>query len=533
MNKKEVSVSYSFLRRCALIFVLLPLLCFFLGWLKWYWAAITGIALVFCLLMADGNGKLSRLFKKKTNSIDPDEPDALVISKKLIVLIVLISCAYLIFCGVGRLWAQSDDHLWRNAIFRDLITHDWPVYYDRYNGALSYYVGAWLPAAIPGKIAFLLSADTEIGFRVGNISFLIYYTFGLSVLFLLLLMFFKTADTKKVLFIFIGFVLFSGMDIVGKEFKVDYDHIEWWAKSYQYSSLTTCLCWVFNQSLIPWICTMLLLHEKNISNYVLIGMACLFAGPFPFIGFFIYCVALGIKRLVDLIKAKKGKQYLTELFSISNICSILFIFPAIGTYFTSNTMMSNQNSKTFFLPPTWEYENYVVYILFLLLEYGIYALLILLYNKRNFLFYITLLQLAVYPLFGLGIHSDFTMRASIPGIFMMYVFCYQYLTCNTALIPVKNKDEKQSFLKRFVSRVNILYVTLVLLLVLGAVTPGIELWRGVTRVRERGIDDYLSDCIVTLDQDSNPLPHEDIWPATNFVALDYENTLFFKVFAKK
>ena len=56
---------------------------------------------------------------------------------------------------------------------------------------------------------------------------------------------------------------------------------------------------------------------------------------------------------------------------------------------------------------------------------------------------------------------------------------------------------------------------------------------GVTRVRDRGIDDYLSDCIITLDQDSNPLPHEEAWPPTTFVAVNYENTLFFKVFAKR
>ena len=533
MNKKQLSISYPFLRRCALIFVLLPLFCFFLGWLKLYWAVITCIALVLCMLLADPNGKIGGFFKKKAVPEKPDDPENLVISAKLLTLIVLITCAYLIFCGVGRLWAQSDDYLWRNAIFRDLITHEWPVYYDRYDGALSYYIGAWLPAAIPGKIAFLLTSDSEVGFRVGNIFLLIYYTIGLSILFLLLMMYFKKADAKNVLFIILGFVFFSGMDIVGKEFKVDYDHIEWWARTYQYSSFTTCLCWVFNQSLIPWICTMLLLHEKTISNFVLIGMACLFAGPFPFIGFFIYCVAIGIKRLAEMIKAKKGKLYLQELFSVSNICSILFIFPAVGTYFTSNTMMSSQNSKTFFLPPTWVYENYVLYFLFLLIEFGIYALLILLSNKRNYLFYVTLLQLSVFPLFGLGIHSDFTMRASIPGIFMMFVFCYHYLLNNSAQIPAKKTGVKETFFKRFVSRVNILYVTLVLLLTLGAVTPGIELWRGVTRVRDRGIDDYLSDCIITLDQDSNPLPHEEAWPPTTFVAVNYENTLFFKVFAKR
>ena len=308
-----------------------------------------------------------KLFKKNAGK-KLEESAKLVISKKDLILIVLISAVFLIFCGIGRLWAQTDDCLWRNAIFRDMITHRWPVIYDRYDGALSYYIGAWLPAAFIGKLAYLFGAGTEAAFCVGNISFLIYYTFGMSILFLLLLSFFKTAKTEHIFLIVLGFIFFSGMDFAGNQFRVDSDQIEWWARTFQYSSFTTCMCWVYNQALIPWICTALLLHEKKVSDYVSIGMACLFAGPFPFIGYFVYCVALGIKRLVLMLKAKQGKEFAKEVFSISNICSILFIFPVVAAFLTSNTYMSSQDSgEPVFLPPTWCYENYVLYFLFLLI----------------------------------------------------------------------------------------------------------------------------------------------------------------------
>jgi hypothetical protein len=51
----------------------------------------------------------------------------------------------------------------------------------------------------------------------------------------------------------------------------------------------------------------------------------------------------------------------------------------------------------------------------------------------------------------------------------------------------------------------------------------------------RGFNDRSTDLVVTLDRDYNPVPYEerDAWPPTNFVALNYDDTLFFKYFARK
>ena len=541
MNKKELEISYSALRRCALVFISLPMLCFFIGWLKWYWAVPACLALVICIISLDDSNKLLKLlFKRKADNADlsasPDNDKKLVISKKMLIAVVIAAFAYLFFCGVGRLWSQSDDYLWRNAIFRDLIVKKWPVFYDTYDGALSYYIGTWLPAAIVGKCAYLIGAGTEPAFMVGNVTLLIYCTFGMSVLFLLLLMYFNTTKPKHIAFIIIGFVFFSGMDFVGNEFKLDSWHIEWWALTYQYSSLTTCLCWVFNQTIIPWVCTALLLHEKTISNYVLIGMACLFCGPFPFIGFFVFCLAMGIKRLADLVKEKKGKDFVKEVFSVSNVCSVFFIFPIIGSFLTANIMMSNYKSDVpIFLPPTWCFENYVLYILFLLFEVLIFAALIIKPNRKNYLFYVMLAQLIIYPLFNVGINSDLTMRSSIPALFMLYVFCYQYMLTNPMISPRNPKAKSKENFESVISRINLLHIVLVICLLIGAITPGVELARGFARVYYRGLNDRATDFVVTLERDYNPVPYEekDAWPPTNFVALNYDETIFFRYFARK
>ena len=538
MNKKELEISYSVLRRCALVFISLPMLCFFIGWLKWYWAVPACLALVICIISLDDNNKLFQMLSKKKADIkaSPDNDKKLVISRTMLIVVILAAFTYLFFCGVGRLWSQSDDYLWRNAIFRDLIIKKWPVFYDTYDGALSYYIGTWLPAAIVGKCAYLMGAGTEPSFMAGNVTLLIYCTFGMSVLFLLLLMYFNTTKPKHVAFIIIGFVFFSGMDLVGNEFKIESFHIEWWALTFQYSSLTTCLCWVFNQTIIPWICTALLLHEKTISNYVLIGMACLFSGPFPFIGFFIFCVAMGIKRLADLVKEKKGKDFVKEIFSVSNICSVFFIFPIVGSFLLANTMMSNYKSDDpIFLPPTWCFENYVLYILFLLFEVLIFAALIIKPNRKNYLFYVMLVQLIIYPLFNVGINSDLTMRSSIPALFMLYVFCYQYMLNNPIIAPRNPKAKSKENFESIISRINLLHIVLVICLLIGAVTPGVELARGFGRVYYRGLNDRATDFVITLERDYNPVPYEekDDWPPTNFVALDYDKTIFFRYFARK
>jgi len=545
MNSNKIAISYSSLKRIALIFITLPMFIFYLGWLKWYWAVLACLGLAFCLIVSDEKGKLNRLlFKRKETekSVGPnlisDDEKAVELPIWLLIAVVVISFAYLIFCGVGRLWPQSEDHPWRNAIFRDLITRDWPVIYEKYDGALCYYIGTWLPAAVIGKFVFFLSGNSDTAFFAGNIALLFYFTIGLSLLFLLIMLYFRTAKLKNVIVIIAGFIFFSGMDFVGNGFKIDSFHIEWWAGTYQYSAFTTCLCWVFNQTLISWICTALLLHEKKVSNYILIGMACLFSGPFPFIGYFVYCLALGIKRLVEMVKSKEGKAFAKEVASMSNIGSILFIFPIIASYIGANTMMGsyNKSAKPVFIVPYWGVGGFVLYFYFMLIEVGIYAILIAKPNKKNYLFYITILQLLIYPFFNVGINSDLTMRSSIPAIFMMYIFCYKYILEERAITPRATdvKAKKQNF-SSFVSRVNILYITLVACLVLGAVTPCIELSRGAVQMHFFGVDGIDLDYIKTLDHNYNPVKggNPDEWPPTNFVSLDYDDVLFFKYFARR
>ena len=258
MKNSQLTIPYSLLKTLTLIYISLPLFCFFIGWLQWLYAVLACLALTICILFSCGNRIIpDTLFKRSSINSKEDfkgsqfQGKELILSKKVFISIAIISLLYCFLCGIGRLWAQSLDYPYRNAVLRDLILRDWPVLYDKFNGALSYYIGFWLPAAIPGKIVYMLSGDPDTAFRAGNIFLLIYSSIGIVLLFLLILLYFKRSSAAQIYLIIFGFIFFSGMDILGPKFSNWHLHLEWWAAIFQYSSFTTCLCWVFNQTVIP------------------------------------------------------------------------------------------------------------------------------------------------------------------------------------------------------------------------------------------------------------------------------------------
>ena len=564
-KKDNICIPYRIIRRIALLYVTLPLVLFFIGFLRWYFAILACCTLVVCFLLSEEKSfsQIKLLFKEnkggeKTSYKFHSQEESIPLSRWMVIAIFIISFIYSFFCGIGRFWAQSKDYPWRNAIFRDLIYRDWPVKYDKYGGALVYYIGQWLSPALFGKIAYLLGAGEKISFLIGNIALILYVTVGLSILFLLLFSYFKPKGTKAMLLVILGFIFFSGMDIVAsiEPLGANNYHLEWWAHDYQYSSFTTCMCWVFNQAIIPWICMALFIKEKSVKNYVLIGMSCLFSGPLPFVGFFVYCITNGFAGFIKAIKTNTIVFFMKDVFSISNILATVGLFPFIGAYYLSNAIIANSGNLGLSNAVT-DVESRVslattvatevstnpvleavgTYIEFILLEFGIFALIVLWRNYKNYLYYVTIVQLLVYPFIKLGYSSDFTMRASIPAIFMMYIFCYEFVLNSEENFPKKeekgmlmdgnskNKGWNIQILKRYA------YVILVCCLILGVATPAVEFIRGFRQVAMRGIDDPVTDFLYTLGGDG-PYNHNTYYPEPNFVALDLDNQLFFKYFAK-
>ena len=124
------------------------------------------------------------------------------------------------------------------------------------------------------------------------------------------------------------------------------------------------------------------------------------------------------------------------------------------------------------------------------------------------------------------------MRASIPALFVMYLLCYQYLLKEREILVQKSKPKKDGKVKIKTQDVTPRSFILVICLLIGAVTPGFEFYRGFEQVHLRGINDPLTDDIVTLDHETHPRFEGYEWKPYNFVCVDLDNSLFFKYFSR-
>lgn len=532
-----LTLSYSKIKKSAFCAVALPFIVFAIGWLQWYWAVVTVTATLLCVYFA--------VFQKEKKqegvkvAFLADAEYKISVKPILIAAIIIIALIWVWQSGIGGFWAQSKDYPWRNAIYRDIVLRDWPVYYENYGGALVYYIGFWLVPAIFGKIALAFGAGEVLAFQVASVAIYIWSALLIVILFALLLTLLKANTPKKQLLVVLGFIFFSGLDVLGsiEPLGVNSYHLEWWATDYQYSSFTTCLFWVFNQCIIPWIVFACLLQEKNIRNYVFLGMMCLFSGPLPFVGFFIYCIALGIIKGVKAFRDKKGVAFLKDIVSTSNILATVFIFIIIATYLLSNAAISGGgvlrveenavvSQETVAESDTARtaeslvstYGNYIIFILF---EFGIYALLIGRKYYKDPLFYVTIISLLVFPFLKMGGGQDFPMRASIPALFFMYCLVMQFVM-----------DEKHSLQKKGTTN-RMLYMLLIITLILGSITPMVEFYRGCRQVVQHGLDNPMEDYLYTLSGDG-PFAHnvQSGYEYANFVSVKPEEEAFFKYFAK-
>lgn len=499
-----MELNYGKIRKYCIVYITLPVIIFLMGWLKPQFSVVAALLIMGCAYL---------VFKQKEES-----QKRILISWKMLLVLGILALVWCFFAGQGGYYYQSPDHDCRNAILRDLINFKWPVIYEKYDAAMVYYIGYWMPAALIGKVVLLITHSANAAWLVGNFALLIWSTVGILLVFLLLIYSVNANTKKKMIAACFLFIFFSGLDVVGEiAFNQRlYWHIEWWSGIYQYSSITTCLFWVFNQAVIPWIVILCLINEKSVKNYAFIGVMCLPSGPFPFLGIFIYCIFLGIKFGIDAIKAKKLKRFLKEIASPQNVFICLIIVPIYFVYYTSNAAVSSSGESgglCFF----WEeisssllYDTFK-YIMFFILEAGVYAFVIYRKNKKNILFYITVFSLMLIALFRMCNSADFAMRVSIPAIAVLGYMVIDYL--------INNFNDRKSQK----AGLRCAYALLVTIYILGSVTPVIEFARGIDTVIENKKINMVCDDIVTFNQ---------VGRFTNFITYHYSEKIFFKYLSR-
>ncbi len=443
------------------VYLLLPFLIFAIGWFgKRYWIPIVPI-LLFC------GWKSCK------------EADALWFPELTrenmfkICFIIVIIFAWVYYSGIGRLVFQNTDHTARNAIYEILVDYDWPIFNFEVNyelfpeettaTSLIYYIGFWLPSAVFGK---LFGVEAGYGFQV------FWAVFGI-----VLVYYFICARKEKLLiWPLVILIFFSGLDIIG-QYLIGTDlftlpntqHIEWWAVPYQYSSMTTQLYWVFNQAVPAWVCTIFAYIQKNNRSLIFILVCCMLPGTFPFVGLLLLVIFWMFTREYQNEKWKDNKKrYLLcwkkDTFTLQNILGGGIIGIISFLYLSANVSGQRIMTKSTFV----SYANHLSkYMMFILVEVGIYFILLYKNNKKNKLYYFLLFCLCVIPPIRVGNAGDFCMRVSIPVLFILMIMIMD------SLEQAKKKKEKTIF------------IGLCIALCIGAVTPLHEISRSYSETTNR------------------------------------------------
>ncbi len=400
------------LKNISLLYIILPVIIFIFGWLKLYFSIPIFLFLIFFIF---------QYFKKNK----PEEH--FYLNKKIIFIIVCIGALWCFLAGIGKFFYQKDfflDHIIRNSILKDLILKPWPTTYMN-NYHLCYYIGQWLIPALIGKIFFFITQNSNLAFLVGNIILWIWCLLGILLIFFWLIKISKQTSFKKVIFVIILFVFFSGLDIVGEfllkknlTFIQFISGFEWWNGFFQYSSFTSLLFWVYNQMLVPMIIFCLFYDQKDYKNRIVFMILGLLYGPFPMLGILLYFITL------DIIESIQKKEFIwLKYLSIQNILSIFLLFPIFLFYYLANANIID--SKLTLVFHSGMVKFWKRYPLAILLEFICYILLILPKSKKRKTSIIILtIYLIIIPFIG---HYDFVMRVSIPFIFLLFLHIITFI----------------------------------------------------------------------------------------------------------
>ncbi len=539
---------YSTVRTVAFCYMALPFFIFSMTWLSFWMAAWSATVTCFILALVIFPKLLNPKAAPKNTNLNPTATDRIQIPYAVGMAVLLIAGIWVMWSGIGGGFYQSGDFPFRNAVFRDLLTYKWPVIYGNERGMLSYYIGFWLPAAAFGKFVDLFTDNSTIIWSLSNAALYLWTVIGVLLVLFMLYFNVNAINGKKIMAATVIFIFFSGMDAVGwliggsDTFFQDMIngphliHIEWWAKRIffhsgkllQYSSFTTQLFWVFNQSVMTWLCTLTLFREQTPQNFVFIGMMSLFCGPIPFFGFFVIALTRGI---IFFWRARRHPKYTVKTFcSLSNLLSLVGIFPVCYSYFTCNSAANIKgDSKLLRFVPRLifnvdgmadtgvEKKRVVLFVAFLALEFLLVALLIWWHNRKDLTFWVCIAMLCVCPLIFTGAAADFCMRATIPALVLFCMYAIRFL--------FDNFEGARFCIKR------LLCYGVILFLLLGAATPIVEMSRGVYVCKEAGH-------LVTYNYGSyndrfKSLSEKNPGDIKNFTAQNYKDSKFYKYFAKR
>ena len=423
------------LKGLSIAYMYIPVIIFLGGFVRWYYAVITTLIIIFCLIWYLKDGMPALGYRKVRNEeYDPDcymrkEPEEyfgdISIHPVMLCIAIVVIAGICIVLGIGGVFPQAGDWEKHNAVLRDLVERPWPVYYDRYDPCmLTYYLGQYLLPAIAGKIT--------ASFEVANIVMAVWSIGGLVIVYLMLLRIAKADEVWKQTVTLTVFLFFcGGLSLAQFILKLIYVDRMYSMGSYhwllvdgimlQYRSNLIMIRWVLPQIIVPYMATLMLFEKwKKAEYYVLMLLPSLLFGSFSFASLFFMAIMIATAALI------KRKISIRQIFSPLNILPALSLGTILFLYFLGNLQVEKPISSSF----SWQiYDpgHISVYIVFCLMMFGVYALCVFKENKRNPIFYTSVFVLMVLPWMRMGLCNDVVMSGSIPALFVLMIMVIRLL----------------------------------------------------------------------------------------------------------
>lgn len=401
--------------------------------------------------------------------------------KKKILIIIGVIFIWVLLSGIGGfVWQNRNDHMFRNAIFFDLFSYDWPpTHIDESSIVyLCYYIGYWLPSALISKVLGYVSIGYCVQFLWGFL--------GVILAFLLVSKWLKTINYFTIILL----IFFSGLDVlitIKSAFVVNdiryitntlsqFEHIELQLYLFNSSSNTTLLFWLYNQAIPFWVGFMLIiLQQKN--NKILFftySLLILFA-PFPTLALIPAIIFFLIMNNGKCLKTMQTIiSFIRNSISVENIAGLSLII-IISIYYASNI---SANKFTFL---SFSLKNVLKFSIYLVIEYGIYILFVYKRLRKDYFFFILFITMIGCSFVLMGNNYDFAWRTCIP--------CAFYLM----LIVMKEFIEMSQNTWKF--------KMLILVLFVGSLTPMMEIFRTITQTLKHE-ESYLSDNLKSTFDDN-------------------------------
>jgi hypothetical protein len=424
----------------ALGYLLAPMLFFLWGWWRW------PVALAFTGLLAVS------IHAVVTHSWRGERP--------------LGAALWLVLGAVTLLWVGSSGLLgglplsvdWslRLIVLRDLTIGAWPVSYGEMAGGeavLRFSMGYYL---IPAGLGAWLGGVETARLLQG-----LWTTLGVLLFLALIVQSWPQRRPAVLAGLLALLLLFSGMDILGYLLEMGNSpapgqHIEWWAPWLQYSSQTTLLHWVPNHALPAWLGAALVWRHRD--SGLALAPAALFLGAAA-LWSPLACVGLVPLLALATWRGQTLRHWLRELLrpaplAVLPLLALLAIFVSFGIV---KEVLPIERRE--FVDVRTFTANWYQLVCFQLLEWALLAAALLVAGprRRGWVFWAACGMLLLLPLVRFGGSNDLLMRAGIAPLTLL-------ILCTAQVMSERELPARWR-------------AAVLLMLAIGLVTPGQELWR--------------------------------------------------------